>query len=78
MSSVYLRREDAARNMARFYVMAVQATLFGEWALVREWGRMGQPGRTLSVPYPSPAEAQAALDRLHQAKVKRGYRRLFA
>jgi hypothetical protein len=26
---VHLRRIDAARNMARFYVMTVQPTLFG-------------------------------------------------
>ncbi|MBR1221501.1 WGR domain-containing protein [Bradyrhizobium sp. U87765 SZCCT0131] len=22
----------------------VQLTLFGEWSVVREWGRIGQPG----------------------------------
>jgi predicted DNA-binding WGR domain protein len=30
--------------MARFYKLDVQPTLFGEWTLVREWGRIGRPG----------------------------------
>jgi predicted DNA-binding WGR domain protein len=31
----YLTRTDAARNMNRFYVVAVTPTLFGEWAARR-------------------------------------------
>ena len=30
---IHLTRTDPARNMARFYTMALQPTLFGEWAL---------------------------------------------
>ena len=30
--------------MARFYKIDVQPTLFGEWAAVREWGRIGRAG----------------------------------
>jgi predicted DNA-binding WGR domain protein len=29
----YLTRTDPARNMNRFYVVAVTPTLFGEWAV---------------------------------------------
>jgi predicted DNA-binding WGR domain protein len=36
--SRHLRRIDPDRNMTRFYTMGVQPTLFGEWALFREWG----------------------------------------
>ncbi|MEM1364057.1 MAG: WGR domain-containing protein, partial [Pseudomonadota bacterium] len=32
-------------NKRRFYALSVQRTLFGEWALVREWGRIGVGGR---------------------------------
>jgi predicted DNA-binding WGR domain protein len=39
-----LVRIDEGRNMARFYKLDVQPTLFGEWSLVREWGRIGRPG----------------------------------
>ncbi len=32
-----LHRIDPDRNMARFYTMSVQPSLFGEWSLFREW-----------------------------------------
>ena len=40
-----LERRDATRNMARFYVLAIEPTLFGDTALIREWGRIGSAGR---------------------------------
>ncbi|WP_334407664.1 WGR domain-containing protein [Bradyrhizobium sp. AZCC 2289] len=39
-----LTRIDNRRNVARFYKLDVQRTLFGGWSLVREWGRIGRPG----------------------------------
>jgi predicted DNA-binding WGR domain protein len=33
-----IHRRDPARNMARFYALAVQADLLAGWSLVREWG----------------------------------------
>jgi predicted DNA-binding WGR domain protein len=31
-------------NIDRFYVVDITPTLFGEWAVLREWGRRGSPG----------------------------------
>ncbi len=73
MSATYLTRIDAAHNMRRFYRLDVQPTLFGEFALVREWGRIGQPGQVRSNPFPTAAEAEAALARQYRAKKSRGY-----
>lgn len=73
MSTVQLRRIDSSRNMARFYMLTVQPSLFGEWCLVREWGRIGSPGRVASTPFPSPALAEAALDKWQHQKVRKGY-----
>ncbi|MBB1251750.1 WGR domain-containing protein [Rhizobium sp. G21] len=42
---VYLTHVDPGRNMARFYTMSVQPTLFGECSVVREWGRIGTGGQ---------------------------------
>ena len=39
----YLEKREPAKNLARFYSLAVLPTLFGEWSLQREWGRIGQP-----------------------------------
>lgn len=71
--AVTLRRINPDKNMARFYALSLQPTLFGEVALVREWGRIGQGGRVAITAYPSSAEAAAALDRFRRKKVRRGY-----
>lgn len=71
--SVHLRHVDPAKNMARFYVLALQPTLFGEVALVREWGRIGSPGRVQVTAYATTEEAEAALRRVERQKERRGY-----
>ena len=43
-SSTHLRLIDPDWNMARFYAMSLQPTLFGAWALLLEWGRIGSTG----------------------------------
>ena len=45
---MHLHRVDPDRNMTRFYSMSVQPNLFGEWALLREWGRIGSAGRLVT------------------------------
>jgi predicted DNA-binding WGR domain protein len=40
----FLTRIDPARNINRFYVVQVMPSLFGEWTVMREWGRRGSPG----------------------------------
>jgi len=69
-----LDRSDDSFNMARYYVLSVQQTLFGESALVREWGRTGSRGRRRLDVYGSDAEAGEALDAWLARKVRRGYR----
>lgn len=73
MNRVQLRRVDPAQNMRRFYSLALQPDLFGGCDLVREWGRIGQAGTVRRDCYPSPAEAQAALEAMQRAKVRKGY-----
>ncbi len=73
MSDIYLTRVDASQNMARYYRMTVQPTLFGEWSVVREWGRLGRGGQVRVVPYPSDSEAADAMTTIEQQKVRRGY-----
>jgi len=70
---ITLTRIDQAQNMARFYALDIQPTLFGEIALVREWGRIGSAGRVQSTPFPTDEEAKAAYTRQLRAKVRRGY-----
>ena len=60
--------------MARFYVLAVEATLFGDAALVREWGRIGSLGRRRLDLYADPAAAAEALEVWLDRKSRRGYK----
>lgn len=77
-SSMHLRRIDSDRNMARFYTMTIQPTLFGEWALVQEWGRIGSAGRVVSTRYAAERQAAAALTARLKAKHRHGYLQLAA
>ena len=61
-------------NKRRFYAMRTLPTLFGDWALQREWGRIGSGGRLRHDLYPNEVEALSALTRLAQTKMRRGYR----
>jgi VanZ family protein len=38
---VVLERVDPARNIARYYVLSVEQTLFAKHTLIRRWGRIG-------------------------------------
>ena len=38
---LYFERKDPGRNMARFYAMSIEETLFGQICLTRSWGRIG-------------------------------------
>jgi len=71
---VILRRFDPERNMARFYRMQMQPTLFGGVTLIREWGRIGQAGTCRHDQHDTAEAARLALDALTAAKRRRGYR----
>ena len=68
-----LYRIDPSVNMARFYALTVQPTLFGEWTLIREWGRIGRRPQSLLNTYETLAAAAEARERLIANKQRRGY-----
>ncbi len=71
----YLEKRDPARNMQRYYRVSVAPTLFGEFALVREWGRIGQRGGSrMECWFDSEEEAQRFGQAMAEAKRRRGYR----
>jgi len=70
---IYLERHDPDKNLHRFYQMIVTPGIFGDWALVREWGRVGSPGTVRKDWFDTEEEALAAELELANAKVKRGY-----
>jgi predicted DNA-binding WGR domain protein len=74
MSAVTLKRIDPARKISRFYLLAVQPDLFGQWCLIREWGRIGRSGQRLLLTFPTQTEAEAAFSHHRRHKERRGCR----
>ena len=74
MTPIHLERREPARNRQRFYAITVTPTLFGSWAMVREWGRIGQPGTVREMWFETEAAAVEAGMKVRQRKEKRGYR----
>ena len=73
MTPIHLERREPARNRQRFYTILVTPTLFGAWALVREWGRIGQPGTVRETWFATETAAVEAGAKVRQRKEKRGY-----
>ncbi len=70
---IKLTRSNPSKNMYRFYALQLGLTLFGEWVLLAEWGRIGSPGRVKEEAFPSLNQAQAALSKRLSVKIRRGY-----
>ena len=73
MTPDHLHKRDPDCNMARFYRVDVQPTLFGEASVARSWGRIGTVGRTAFETCPTHAAAEAAAAKTIYTKLKRGY-----
>lgn len=73
-AKVYLERIDRARSMARYYRLSIVETLFGEWAMVREWGRIGGGAQSREHWCASQDEAANLLETHRAIRLRRGYR----
>lgn len=72
-ATVHLTRRDPARNMARFYRIALEPTLFDEVSLVRNWGRIGTAGQVRMETFDESGEAESAGAKLERVKRRKGY-----
>lgn len=70
---MYLEKRDPTKNMRRFYRVEVVPTLFGQYAVVRHWGRIGSKGSRLEEWFDLREDALEKMDKLGLAKQKRGY-----
>jgi predicted DNA-binding WGR domain protein len=73
MNTIYLEKRDPGKNMMRFYSIRITLTLFGEWALIRQWGRIGSKGSVLQHWFDTRDEAETAGTKLLRTKERRGY-----
>ena len=68
-----LHRVCPEQNMARFYSLSLERSLFGEFVLIRRWGRIGGKGQSKSERFAAKAEAELRLQKLASIKRRRGY-----
>jgi predicted DNA-binding WGR domain protein len=66
-------RTDPSRNVRRFYVVSLAPTLFGEWTLLREWGRIGSPGTVRTISFDRQEDAEQAERLTIKRRVSHGY-----
>ncbi|CAN7752773.1 WGR domain-containing protein [Rhizobium sp. LjRoot258] len=72
---LHIERTDLKRNMARFYRLSIEPTLFGDVSLTRSWGRIGRRGQQRVHLFTSEKEAVDLFLTLLAQKCSRGYRR---
>ncbi|WP_331375343.1 WGR domain-containing protein [Sinorhizobium chiapasense] len=70
---LYCQRVDASRNMARYYMVSIETTLFGEVAVVRFWGRIGRRGGEKSEVFSTERDAASHFLELVRRKRQKGY-----
>jgi len=71
---LYVERTDAAKNMARFYALSIEMTLFGTPCLMRRWGRIGSAGQSMVHHFDREEDAVQLFLELLRIKRSRGYR----
>ncbi len=75
---IYMQITPMDDRPPRFYHLILQQDLLGGWTLVREWGYQGYAGRVRREHHDTLEAAQAALIRVRDAQLRRGYRVVFA
>jgi predicted DNA-binding WGR domain protein len=71
---LHVQRIDAAKNMARYYRLAIEPTLFGNIAVVRGWGRIGTRGQERVEFFDSEKQALSVFLEILLEKRRKGYR----
>ena len=72
-SLTILQKRDSEQNQHRYYLLDVQPHLFGGWSFIREWGRIGRPGRIKIDLCDTLEEAAHAFNEKLRQKQRRGY-----
>ena len=71
---VRLTSVGPAANRFRAYTLSWRPTLWGDYALVQTWGRLGSPSRSRTTFFPTRPMAQETIVRLLRRRLRHGYR----
>ena len=74
---IYMQIPPQDDKAPRFYHLHLQEDLLEGWSLIREWGYQGTRGRVVREHFPDRERAEAALVRVRDEQLKRGYRVVF-
>lgn len=74
---IYMQIPASDGSAPRYYHLHLQEDLLEGWTLVREWGHQGAGGRLLKEHFPDREAAEAALMRVRDDQLRRGYRVVF-
>jgi predicted DNA-binding WGR domain protein len=69
----FLIRTDPVKKLNRFYIARLAPSLFGDWTLLREWGRSGSPGTVRVRSFERFDDAQKAQRRAIKRRLRHGY-----
>ena len=74
---VYMQIPALDGQPARYYQLWLQEDLIDGWTLVREWGHQGRSGRVKKDHFENRDAAEAALIRVRDTQLKRGFQVVF-
>ena len=74
---IYMQIPPEGDKAPRYYHLHLQEDLLEGWTLIREWGYQGAGGRLLREHFASREQAEAAMLRVRDEQLSRGYRVVF-
>ena len=74
---IYMQIPPADDRPPRYYHLHLQEDLLEGWTLIREWGYQGAAGRIKKEHFTEQASAEAALLKVRDEQLKRGYQVVF-
>jgi predicted DNA-binding WGR domain protein len=74
---IYMQIPPSDAGAPKFYHLHLQEDLLDGWTLIREWGFQGAGGRMVRDHYPDRESAEAAMLKLRDVQLKKGYRVVF-
>lgn len=72
--SVILYKIDSAKNLYRFYSLYIQQDLFGNYCLIRAWGRIGISRQQKIIAFTTLEAAEKEMQKQQRIRTKKGYK----
>lgn len=74
---IYMQIPPEGDKAPRYYHLHLQEDLLEGWTLIREWGYQGASGRIKREHFDNQTAAQAAMLKIRDEQIKRGFQVVF-